>query len=237
MISVDLHLHTCYSYDCATPLSDVVRGCRRAGLDCVAITDHNTISGALRLRDEGEFRVIVGEEISTTHGELLGFFLNKPVPRGLSPQETVGRIKEQGGLVCMPHPLGRKPYRSKGNMGSSLDGRFLPSSELLHANRLLTEDVLAALDLIEVINCRTPFASTWASMRRLAEMCGLPQTAGSDAHTQGEIGHARVVMPDFHDAASFLEGVRSAELSGTRSSASVHFASMYAKLRRRRCSD
>jgi predicted metal-dependent phosphoesterase TrpH len=237
VISVDLHLHTCYSYDCATPLPEVVRSCRRAGFDCAAVTDHNTISGALKLRDGGMFRVIVGEEISTTRGELLGLFLTAPVPRGLSPLETIDRIKDQGGLVCMPHPLGRKPFLNTVDMGSSLNGRFTPAARLLRANRLLTEDVLSRLDLLEVINCRTPFASTWAATRRLADLCGLPLTAGSDAHTPGEIGHARVVMPDFCDAPTFLTGIRAAELSGTRSSVFVHIASMYAKFGRRRCSD
>ena len=98
MISVDLHLHTCCSYDCATPLREVVRASRRAGLDCVAVTDHNTVRGALRLRDAGEFRVIVGEEVSTTDGEMLGFFLSESVPRGLSPLETIAEsAREQLG--------------------------------------------------------------------------------------------------------------------------------------------
>jgi len=237
VISVDLHLHTCYSYDCATPLQQVVRGCRRAGLDCVAVTDHNTISGALKLRDSGGIRVIVGEEISTTDGEMLGLFLTEPVSRGLSALETIERVKAQGGLVCIPHPLGRKPFSPQNDMGHTEDGRYMPSPRVTRASRLLTEEVLARVDLLEVINSRTPFVRTWDAMRRLVELSGLPSTAGSDAHTAGEIGRARVVMADFSDAQSFLAALRDARVSGVRSSVFVHFASMYAKLRGRACSD
>lgn len=237
MISVDLHLHTCYSYDCATPLSQVARSCRQAGLDCVAVTDHNTIAGALRLRDSGAFRVIVGEEISTTHGELLGYFLTQPVSRGLSPLETIEHVKAQGGLVCIPHPLGRRPFPSNAAMGIGRDGRFVPSARLTQANPLLTEDILARVDLIEAINSRSPFHSTWRAARELVELCGVPATAGSDAHTAREIGRARVTIDDFADATGFLAAIATSSISGSRSSAFIHFASIYAKLRRRTCSD
>jgi predicted metal-dependent phosphoesterase TrpH len=232
VISVDLHLHTCHSYDCATPLQDVVRSCQRTGLDCVAVTDHNTIDGALRLREFGELKVIVGEEISTSDGELLGLFLSEPVPRGLSPVDTIGLVKAQGGLVCIPHPLGRKPFSPRGDMGRMEAGRYVPAPRVTRANRLLTEEVLGRVDLIEVINSRTPFSQTWAATRRLADLCGLPATAGSDAHSSREIGHARLEMPDFTDAQSFLVSVRDARLSGVRSTVFVHFASTYARLRR-----
>ncbi len=237
MISADLHLHTCYSYDCATQLKDVVRSCHEAGLDCVAVTDHNTIAGALRLRDSGEFRVIVGEEISTSGGEMLGLFLTEPIPRGLSPLDTIERVKAQGGLTCIPHPLGRCPFSSSAEMGYKREGRFTPAPRLKRANSLLTEDVLAQVDLLEAINSRTPFASTWEAMRRLVEACGLPATAGSDAHSAQEIGHARVVMDDFHDTQSFLAAIRAGQVSGARSSHLVHFRSIRARLRRRTCSD
>jgi len=237
VISADLHLHTCYSHDCATQLKDVVRRCREAGLDCVAVTDHNTIAGALRLRDSGEFRVIVGEEISTGEGEMLGLFLTEAIPRGLTALDTIERVQAQGGLTCIPHPLGRRPFFSSGEMGFRCDGRFKPAPGLKHANKLLTEDVLARVDMLEAINSRTPFSSTWDAMRRLVEVCGLPATAGSDAHSAQEIGHARVVMDDFHDAQSFLAAIRDGQVSGSRSSHLVHFQSIRARLRRRACSD
>ena len=237
MISVDLHVHTCYSYDSATRLADVVSGCNRAGVDCVAITDHNTITGALKLRDSGGIRVIVGEEISTTAGELLGLFLTEPIPRGLPALATIDLVHAQGGLVCIPHPLGRKPFSPKSDMGSVQNGRYVPSARVTRASRLLTEEVIGGVDMMEVINSRTQFSTTWAATRRLAELSRLSVTAGSDAHTATEIGHAGVRMPDFTDARSFLMALHDGRPFGARSSVTVHFASMYAKLRRRACSD
>ncbi len=237
MIAVDLHLHTCHSYDCETPLADVVRRCREVGLDCVAVTDHNTIEGAVRLRDQGMLRVIVGEEISTIDGELIGLFLTEEVSLGLTPLETIARVRAQGGLVCMPHPLGRKPFPAGTTMGVRQNGRFIPAPALLKANRLLSESVLGAIDLIEVLNARSPFDSTWAGVRQLAGLCGLPTTVGSDAHTSGEIGNARLTMPDFRDATDFLEALREGKPSGRKAPATVHLASTYAKLRKRLCSD
>ncbi|MBN1153023.1 MAG: PHP domain-containing protein [Dehalococcoidia bacterium] len=237
MIAADLHLHTCYSYDCATRLTDVADRSRKAGLDCVAVTDHNTIAGALRLRDSGTIRVIVGEEISTTHGEMIGLFLSELVPRGLPPGETIERIKGQGGLVCIPHPLGRRPFPANSAVGTVRDGRFSPSARITRANALLTEDVIARVDLLEAINSRTPFPSTWRAVSRLVALCGLPLTAGSDAHTAREIGRARVLMEDFADAPGFMAAIHTAKVSGVRSSPLIHVASMCAKLRRRACSD
>ncbi len=235
MISVDLHLHTCHSHDCATPVERVIGGARRANLDCVAITDHNTIEGALQLRASGELRVIVGEEIGTSEGELIGLFLIEPVPKGLSPLETIARIKEQGGLVCIPHPFGRKRVSANLELGAWRDGRFVPSRDVVRANRILNEDVLSRVDLIEAVNSRTFFRNSWTAASRLAEACGLSVTAGSDAHTVREIGRSRVEMPDFTDAESFLKAIADARPFGVRSSLLIHFASMYARVVRDKC--
>ena len=233
MISVDLHVHTSASVDCGTPPEDVAQACLDAGIDCVAITDHNEIDGALALRDLSKVRVIVGEEVRTTHGELQGLFLSEHIPGGLSPHETIDRIKAQGGLVCMPHPFIRTPYASWANLGRVNDGVFSPSPRLAQVNRLLTEDVLSRLDLMETMNSRTPLKWNWAVCRRLAKLCGLPQTAGSDAHTVREVGRARMQMDDFTDAASFLESVKRATVSGKASSIFVHYSSTIARYRSR----
>ncbi len=235
MISVDLHLHTCHSFDCATPLDEVVHASQRSGLDCVAVTDHNTIEGALRLRESTDLRIIVGQEVGTSDGELIGLFLSEPVPRGLTAIETIARIKEQGGLVCIPHPLGRRRFHANSKVGSIENGQVTLSRAVRRANRLLTDDVLTRVDMLETINSRTPFKGTWRAISRLADLYGLPVTAGSDSHTAREIGRARVVMPDFTDAASFLAAIRDARPSGETSSLFIHFASMYARLSRRLC--
>lgn len=235
MIRADLHLHTCHSYDCATPLESFVRAARDAGLDCVAVTDHNTIDGALRLRDSGVVRVIVGEEIGTQQGELLGLFLDEVVPAGLSAVEAIERVKAQGGLVCIPHPLGRRRFSARSQVGVNEDGRVRISPAVRSASALLTEEVLERVDMLEAINSRTPFKSTWDAVHRLAELYGLPVTAGSDAHTVREIGRSQVTMPDFSDAKSFLASVRMGTVSGTPSSVFIHFGSIYARLSKSRC--
>lgn len=235
MIKVDLHTHTCHSRDCNTPLKLVASSCRRAGIDCIAVTDHNTIAGALELQAAGKVRVIVGEEIGTASGELIGLFLSEPVPAGLSPLDTIDRVRKQGGLVCIPHPFSRWPFPAWQSVGTGNGTGFVPSKTVRRRNALLTHEVLAQVDMVEVMNARTPFADNWVACQRLASMCGLIPTAGSDAHTAREIGRARVEMPDFSDAESFLAAMRDAQLSGVRSSIFVHFASTYAKLSRKTC--
>ena len=98
-IRIDLHVHTCYSKDSLLSPEDVIAAAARRGLGAVAILDHNTIEGALALRDIAPFPVIVGEEIFTTEGEVAGLFLQEVIPPGLTPVQTAERIQQQGGLV------------------------------------------------------------------------------------------------------------------------------------------
>src|SRR6185503_14438989 len=105
-IKVDMHTHSEYSPDSRTPLASQAAAIKAAGLNVVCATDHNTVEGALRLREIADgFRVIVGEEISSADGEIIGLFLETTVPRGLSAEETIARIREQGGIVSIPHPF------------------------------------------------------------------------------------------------------------------------------------
>ena len=235
MINVDLHVHTCYSFDATTSLDDVIAACRRASIDCVAITDHDTIRGALRMRNDGRLRVIVGQEVLTTHGELIGLFLEQEVRNWLSPMETIESIKRQGGLVVIPHPLLRMPFPRTTSVGTGEGIQFIPSLEVQKRNPLLSPEVVAAADIIEVMNARSPFKSTWEGVGRFAHARGLPCSAGSDAHTPGEIGAAYVEMEDFSDAQSFLRALAGGRLQGTRTNPLVHVISTLAKLRRRLC--
>jgi len=234
VISVDLHVHTCASVDCSTPIEDVAQACIEAGIDCVAITDHNEIRGALALRDLGRVQVIVGEEIRTTKGELQGLFLSELIPGGLSPEETIDRIKSQGGLVCMPHPFVRTPYPSWAYLGRRDGSSLVTSPVLTGVNGLLTGDVLSRLDVIETINSRTPFKWNWKACRKLASLCELPQSAGSDAHTVKEVGRARITMEPFDTAEGFMRSLATATISGRASSLFVHYRSTIASRRARR---
>ncbi len=101
-----MHTHSEASPDSRTKVADQARAVRAAGLDVVCATDHNTILGALRMREIADgFRVVVGEEISSRDGEIIGLFLESAVPRDLTGEETIARIHDQGGLVVVPHPF------------------------------------------------------------------------------------------------------------------------------------
>ena len=213
MIKADLHIHTCYSVDCLTPLEKMVTRCLELGIDCVAVADHNTIAGALKLREMAPFKVIVGEEIATTAGEVMGLFLAEEIGQGLSAQESISRIRDQGGLVAIPNPFGR--------------------SLSWHRNPLTSMEILSQVDIIETFNSRTPFLNSIRRAEMLAREQGKAASAGSDAHTLGEIGRAYVQMPDFHGVSDFLTSLAQGRIFGQRSSYLIHLASTWAKLRKR----
>jgi predicted metal-dependent phosphoesterase TrpH len=213
LIRADLHIHTCYSTDCLTPLERIVTRCVELGIDCVAVADHNTIAGALKLREMAPFKVIVAEEIATTAGEVMGLFLGEGIPQGLSAQQAISQIRNQGGLVAIPHPFGRSfPW---------------------HTNELTSMEILSQVDIIEAFNSRTPFSSSIRKARMLAKERGKAASAGSDAHTLGEIGRAYVEMPEFDGPGDFLNSLAQGKIFGRRSSYLVHLASTWAKIRNR----
>lgn len=212
MVKADLHIHTCYSTDCLTPLEKIVERCLKLGIDCIAVADHNTIAGALKLRQIAPFKVIVAEEILTPVGEIMGLFLDDRVSQGLSPQETISRIRSQGGLVAIPHPFGR--------------------SLRWNVNALTSPEVLSQVDIIETFNSRTPFSSSIAKAERLAREHGKPASAGSDAHTLNEIGQAYVEMPEFEGPKDFLDSLRQGKIVGRKSSYLAHLPSTWAKIRK-----
>jgi predicted metal-dependent phosphoesterase TrpH len=199
--------------DCLTPLEQIVDRCLELGINCIAVADHHTIDGALKLREIAPFKVIVAEEVLTPVGEIMGLFLSEAVPRGLSPQVTISRIRSQGGLVAIPHPFGRS----------------LP----WNTNPLISAEVLSQVDIIETFNSRTPFSNNIARAWKLAKEHGKAASAGSDAHTLGEIGRAYVEMPEFNGPDDFLDSLAQGKIFGQKSSYLAHFASMWARIRKR----
>jgi len=212
LIKADLHIHTCYSIDCLTPLEQIVERCLKLGINCIAVADHNTIAGALKLRKIAPFKVIVAEEVLTPKGEMMGLFLSEKVSQGLSPQETISRIRSQGGLVAIPHPFGRS----------------LP----WNTNMLTSTEILSQVDIIETFNSRTPFSKSNARALKLAKEQGKAASAGSDAHTLGEIGRTYVEMPEFDGPDDFLNSLAQGKIFGQKSSYIVHFASTWAKIKK-----
>ncbi|MBC7235170.1 MAG: PHP domain-containing protein [Chloroflexi bacterium] len=213
-MKVDLHVHTIYSPDCLTAPEGVLSWARRRGLGAVAITDHNEIAGALALCEIADLPIIVGEEVTTRQGEVIGLFIHERIPAGLSAVETAQHIREQGGLVYLPHPFDR--LRS-----SALGAAALP-------------DILPFVDAVEGLNARVLLPQDNARAIAWAAQQGLPLGAGSDAHHKREIGRAYVDMAPFGDAASFMESLRGGCLGGGISSPLVHFYSSWARFYKHR---
>ncbi len=210
VLRVDLHTHTHYAPGSITSPRSFVETCRRKGINCVAVTDHNTIRGALAVRELADFRVIVGEEIQTAAGQLLGLFLEEEVRPGLSPQETIGRVTAQGGLMGVPHPYDEL-------------GLALRHDEIVR--------FLRQIGFMEVLNARVLFPGNNKKARRLALELGLAASAGSDAHSPWELGRAYVQMAEFEGPEDFLEALRKGEIAGRPSTRLVHLISLYAMLR------
>lgn len=213
MMKADLHIHTEYSMDCDTPLEQVIERCLERGINCVAIADHGTTEGALKLQSQAPFPVIVAEEILTPHGEIMGMFLKETIPSGLSVAETLSAIKAQDALVCIPHPFDTmRP--------SALGGKTL-------------EEIVGHVDVIEVFNARAILGRPSTRARNFARQHGLPGTAGSDAHTPSEIGNAYIEMPEFSSKEEFLQSLAKGKIVGRRTNPLVHFSSLAQSVRKR----
>lgn len=212
-LTVEFHCHTAASADCLTPPADLVRVCATRGIDRLIVTDHNTISGAHAARALDPQRIIVGEEIMTTRGELLAAYVREEVPKGLEPLEAIRRLREQGAFISVSHPFDR--FRSGG---------------------WREDDLLAILphvDAIETFNSRCIPASFNQQAAEFARAHNLLGTVGSDAHSLKEVGRATQNIPPFHDANSLKESLSHAMPRCRRSGFGVRLASRYAVLARR----
>jgi hypothetical protein len=207
LLKADLHVHTEYSMDCEMRLEKVISRCPEVGIDCVAIADHDAVEGGLKLQKIAPFRVIVAEEILTPIGEIIGMFLTERIPSGVSAEEAIARIKDQGGLVCLPHPFDRLRH-----------GIFSHHSP---------EHLLSQVDIVEVFNARIVFPSDSNKAKALAQKYGLPGSAGSDAHLPSEIGNAYVQMSEFNSPQEFCSSLAQGEIFGHRSGIWVHIPEIW----------
>ena len=216
-IKVDLHVHTSHSACARMSPRQIVAAALRHGIAAVAITDHNTMAGVRDMQAAAQgLRIICGEEIRTTQGELTGYFLTEQIPAGLSPQETIARIRSQGGLVAVPHPFDR-----------------LRSSRL-HASAL--ESLIGSIDMIETFNARNIFIEENRDLLARVLAAGALPMAGSDAHLPIEVGRACMEMDDFTTPQEFMTSLRTAKIHGRKSPLWVHAITKvlkkYRKLRR-----
>ena len=195
MIRVDLHVHSSASADCHVNPLEMAAQCRRFGLDPIFLTDHDTIDGALELRRQGSFRVVVGEEVMTSDGELVGLFLEKSIAPGLDAVQTASRIKEQKGLVYLEHPYDE--FRR-------------------HLSEDAIERIADMIDIVEVFNSRSD-ARANRKAQDLCDTLGAAPGAGSDSHSLRSIGSAYTEMEDFSDADDFLSKLREGKIVTGRS--------------------
>lgn len=194
-ILADLHMHTSWSGDCSIEVDALLDHAEAEGLGAIAVTDHNVFGGALEaveLARGRELQVIPGEEVKTdSQGEVIGLFLSEEIPRGMTFADTVAAIREQDGLVYVPHPFDRM--------------HAIPAPATLHRH-------LAEIDVFEVYNARLLFDGYNDEAVRFARKYGLLAGAGSDAHVLQGVGTGAVRLRRFDGPEEFLLALRTAEI-------------------------
>ncbi|MDY6794823.1 MAG: PHP domain-containing protein [Actinomycetota bacterium] len=196
-VKLDLHVHTLYSFDSSIEPEGLRRACRERGIDGMAVTDHDSLRGGLVFAAElPDLLIIPGSEIRSREGEIIGLFLEKDVPPGLSAPKTMRLIHEQGGLVIIPHPFDYVKARR------------------MTARRL--RELQGELDAVEAVNGKPRY---WGANKRaghFADTLGIPVTGGSDAHSLNHIGLVYTEMEEFSRASEFLISLDGAVIHGSR---------------------
>lgn len=207
-LRVEFHCHTIFSKDSLTRPADLVKACRRKGIDRVVVTDHNTIAGARAAQALDPELVIVGEEIATTRGEILAAFVKEELPKGLTPQETIRLLKDQGAFISVSHPF--DVWRS---------GHW-KEQDLL--------EIVPDVDAIEVYNSRCMLPRFNQEAQQFAEQHNLAGTVGSDAHVTFELGQSLMQLPPFAGAEELRNIIRQGVPKVRQSPAWVRLTSRYA---------
>jgi predicted metal-dependent phosphoesterase TrpH len=196
MLRVDLHLHSNFSHDGQSSLEELVARSREVRLDRIALTDHNTVEGALELALMAPDLTIVGEEAKTREGEVIGLFITDRLAPYLTPEEVMDLIHKMGGLTYLPHPIDR------------------------HRSHFRPERVVEMADRIDIIETYNPWcdAAANAAAAGLAADLGKVAATGSDAHSVQELGRSWMEIDDYLGPADFLEKLRAARHVVTSSS-------------------
>ena len=208
LLKVEFHCHTVFSKDSLTRPKTLVDVARRKGIDRLIVTDHNSIGGALEAKQIDPELVIVGEEIMTTHGELLAAFVREEIPSGLEPLEAIRRLRAQGAFISVSHPF------------DQVRNGHWELADLL--------EITPLVDAIETFNSRCMDMSPNLAAREFARQHNLAGTVGSDAHTVLELGRASLRLDEFSDADGLRRVIRSGEEKVRLSSPLIHLTSRYA---------
>lgn len=216
-VFADFHIHTRFSRDSLLKEEALVKLAIERGLTHVAVTNHNNVEGAIAVRDKvaelgltDQLTVILGEEVSTSDGEVVGVFLERTIPRGLSANETADEIHRQGGLVSVPHPF--DPFRASHIREGPL--------------RNLAE--MGKIDMLEVFNSRVTFQRHNLEAAEFAVRYGIPAIAASDSHSRFEIAMAFNALPPFTTAAELKAGLADNEWHASRSTFLIHLTTRWA---------
>jgi predicted metal-dependent phosphoesterase TrpH len=195
-VRVDLHLHSHYSHDGRSSLQELIERCAECDLDRIALTDHNTVEGALALAKIAPDLAIVGEEAKTREGEMIGLFITGRLPPYMPAEDVMDMIHDMGGLTYVPHPLDR--HRA----------HFSVERMLELADRI---------DIIETYNAWCEPAENQAAAQ-LAKDLGKVCATGSDSHAASELGRSWMEIEDYTTPQDFLENLRFARHVVTSSS-------------------
>lgn len=206
-------MHTYHSIDSCTSYDQLITACQKKSINCVALADHGTTLGARELSRIAPFKVIVCEEVMTPFGEIMGMFLSEDIPDKITVEDTIRLIKDQKGLVCIPHPF----------------DLARPSA---FRNLKKLESIMDSVDIIEVFNSRSLYPSSDKKAADLAKCYHKIMSAGTDAHTPAEIGYVNVEMDDFSSSSEFLVSLSKARISGRKSSVLTHLISTTTRLRK-----
>lgn len=183
-IKVDFHTHSQISPDGALSTLDYRRALEHGILDCIAVTDHNDITMAKQLKKAFGDRIIIGEEITTSQGEIIGLFLKELVKPHMSAAETVKAVHDQGGLVYIPHPF--ETVRS----GISID---------------VLDSISKEVDIVEVHNGRAIFQDKSKAALEWATKHNVPGAAASDSHGPAGWGKTYTILSDIPDRNTLLD--------------------------------
>ena len=212
MLRVEFHCHSIYSKDSLSRPEDLIRTCRKKGIDRLVITDHNTIAGALAAQRLAPELIIVGEEVRTKEGEFLAAYVREEVPPGLPAMEAFARLAAQGAFISVSHPFDR--WRN---------GDWEPATLAALAPQL---------DAIEIFNARCMWPGFNRDARAYAAAHNLCGTVGSDAHALVEVGKATMLLPDFDDAESLRVAMSQVQYRTSLSAPWIRFSSRYAVWRK-----
>ena len=213
MIKADLHVHTWHSIDSSMSYDQLIESCLGKGINCAAIADHGTTKGARDLQKIAPFKIIICEEVRTPYGEIMGMFLQEDIPWKVPLEDAIKLIRQQGGLVNIPHPF----------------DRVRPSA---FRNLRMLESIVDLIDIIEVFNSRSLFPGAESRARAFAAKHNKIISYGSDGHSPSEIGFACVEMADFNTKQEFLSSLSAAKLFGKKSSPLIHIISSAARFRK-----